>query len=134
MNYRSKISSSQFSLTDWNIFRSSFDLYRQQTDERIASLTPPKHEIETQTIESISIHPSLPRENPLQSSNDESDSWFDAAPDITEKEAINQRQFRDIDIQCHIENLPVLPSSTENSSQTELKEVQSSHVETQTLG
>lgn len=67
-------------------------------------------------------------ETPLLTSNDEPDSWFDAAPDVAEKEEINQRQFRDI------ENPPIVPSTTENSTQTELEEIESSHVETQTLG
>ena len=55
-------------------------------------------------------------ETPHQSGLDDSDSWFDAAPDTTEKEEVIRRQMRDVDIQCEIET------------------VQSSHVETQTFG
>ncbi len=100
---------------------SSFDLYRQQTDEHIASLTPITSEIETQTIEytlrlisssirifsffsfSLNENPNIHRTTELDDSD--SNSWFDASPDIIDKQQIEHE----------LENLssPLLSTETE---------------------
>jgi hypothetical protein len=56
----------------------------------------------------------LDRENTQTTESDDSEpaNWFDASPDITDKE----QQFRDIDIQCEFEK----PSSLQLSTQTEI--------------
>jgi len=60
----------------------------------------------------------LNRENTQTTESDDSEpaTWFDASPDITDKEGIEQRQIRDIDVQCEFEK----PSSLELSTQTEI--------------
>ena len=66
------------------------------------------------------------------SSIDDNDSWFDASLDITEKEEAVHGQMRDIDIQCEFENPPIIRLSTDNSTQTEMENVQSFDAEIQT--
>ncbi len=40
---------------------------------------------------------------PTESDDSDSTGWFDASPDISEKQEIEHRQYRDMDIQCDFE-------------------------------
>ena len=68
-------------------------------------MTPVTSDIHTQTI--------AYDRRPIESDDSDSTGWFDASPDISEKQEIEHRQYRDMDIQCDFE-LPSIKLELEN--------------------
>ncbi|CAF3690411.1 unnamed protein product [Rotaria sordida] len=98
-----------------------------------------KYQCEINDLESYSIieHEHISTQEPQVCQTSESDdneynTWFDATPDIIDKNEIEQQQFHDIDTQCELIT-STLSEQLTNDLNTPLYSLESSFIESQLL-
>ncbi|CAF1269614.1 unnamed protein product [Rotaria sordida] len=98
-----------------------------------------KHQCEINDLESYSIieHEHISTQEPQVCQTSESDdneynTWFDATPDIIDKNEIEQQQLHDVDTQCELITSTLSEQST-NDLNTPLYSLESSFIESQLL-